>query len=250
MSVTMSRTDGVTVFTVTSDPQSRWPPLFQILKTLCYSPVCCSVSQHLRTVQRTSLSVLGTIQIIVGLLNIGLGVILRLSRVGSSWEMDVTGFPFWLGALFIVFGITCILSERFSSPCLVIFNVILNLAGVAFAIAGIVLYSVNLATIYWWGMCNNYDYDYSYNRHRATPSPEEIHMKEKCLEVRELLLMLLRSINAVLIVLSALEFCVTISSAVLGIKALKRTEEKPNKSSEDPELYKPLMEEVSTKIAI
>lgn len=248
MSVTVSRTDGVTVFTLTSDPQSRWPPLCQILKNLCFSPVCCSVSQHLREVQRTSLSVLGTLQIVIGLLNIGLGVLLRVSSLGSSWQMDSTGFPFWLGALFIMFGITCILSERFSSPCLVVFNVILNLAGVGFATAGIVLYTINMVEIYGWGMCGDY-YDYGYHQH-TTSSPEEMRIKEKCLEAKRLLLMVLRSINVVLIVLSVLELCVVISSAVLGIKALKRTEKEPNESSEDPELYKPLMEEVATKLVV
>ncbi len=55
----MSRADGVTVFTLTTDPQSAWPPICQIFKGLCYSPMCCSVSQHLRRVQNMSQSVLG-----------------------------------------------------------------------------------------------------------------------------------------------------------------------------------------------
>lgn len=59
MSVSITRSDGVTVLTMTSDPKSRWPPLCQIFKGLCYSPVCCSVSQHLRIVQRTTQSLLG-----------------------------------------------------------------------------------------------------------------------------------------------------------------------------------------------
>lgn len=59
MSVSVSTADGVTVFTLTSDPKSPWPPLCQILKGLCYNPTCCSVSQQLKTVQRTSQSVLG-----------------------------------------------------------------------------------------------------------------------------------------------------------------------------------------------
>ena len=59
MAMTMTKADGVTVFTLTSDPKSAWPPLCQILKALCYSPVCCSVSQRLRMIQKTSQSVLG-----------------------------------------------------------------------------------------------------------------------------------------------------------------------------------------------
>ena len=41
--------------------------------------------------------------------------------------------------------------------------------------------------------------------------------------------MLLRGMNAVLIVLSALELCLVISSAVMGIKALRSSQKKGNK---------------------
>ncbi|XP_049901878.1 transmembrane protein 176B-like isoform X4 [Epinephelus moara] len=248
MSITMAKADGVTVFTVTSDPRSAYPPLCQIIKGLCYNPECCSVSQHLRKVQRSSQSVLGALHIMVGLFNIGLGVILFCSHGGASYQMFSTGFPFWIGALCMLFGIIGIVSEKYPSPCLVIINVILNLAGVGFAIASIVLYSVNMTNIWLWSMCDNdYNYDY-YSRHRPTaaPSPGEEIMKEKCLEGKELILMLLRSINAVLIVLSALELCLVISSAVMGIKALRSSEKEKDKKIGDPESYKPLLEEVTS----
>ncbi|XP_041650129.1 uncharacterized protein LOC121514103 [Cheilinus undulatus] len=241
MSVTMTRSDGVTVFTLTSDPQSSLPPICQILKGLCYSPVCCSVSQRLKKFQGASQSVLGALHIMVGLLNISLGAILLYGE--SSWQMYHYKFPIWLGVLFILFGIMNILSEKFPSPCLVILSVILNLSGVAFAITAIVLYIINVLNIWLWWMCHEFDYDIRY-RHRATLSPEEM---TKCLEIQGLVLMILRSINAVLIVLAVLELCVTISSAVLGIKALKQKTE--NKSPDDPEQYKPLLEEVTSNPA-
>lgn len=59
MSIGMTKADGVTVLTLTSDSQSSWPPLCQILKALCYNPVCCTVSQHLRVLQGKSQTVLG-----------------------------------------------------------------------------------------------------------------------------------------------------------------------------------------------
>ncbi|XP_072249651.1 membrane-spanning 4-domains subfamily A member 6C-like [Leuresthes tenuis] len=246
MSLTMSKSDGVTVFTLTSDPQSHWPPLCQIIRSLCYSPLCCSVSQQLRRVLRTSLSVLGVIQIMVGLLNIGLGCIFRFTRGFSWWRLDITGYPFWLGALFTVFGIVCILSEKYPSPCLVTLNVILNLAGVGFAIAGIVLYSLQLGFAHIWYSCDDYSDGY-----RATQRPySSENMKENCLEVKEMALILLRSISGVLVVLSVLELCVVISSAVLGIKALRSAGKEQNESSDDPELCQPLLEEVTTKPGI
>ncbi|KAG8009841.1 Membrane-spanning 4-domains subfamily A member 8 [Nibea albiflora] len=224
MSVTMAKADGVTVFTLTSDPQSSCPPLCQILAGLCYSPVCCSVSQHLKRVQKSSQSVLGALHIMVGLLNIGLGAI--LTSGDGVWWMRYIGFPFWLGALFMFFGVVSILSEKFPSPCLVILSVILNLAGAAFAITAIVLYTIQLTPIGFWLMCG---YDYYYYPRRTTPSPHEDIMKEKCLEGGALVQMILRSIDAVLIVLSVLELCVTISSAVLGLSDLCSREKKENK---------------------
>ncbi|XP_056299700.1 uncharacterized protein LOC130212631 [Pseudoliparis swirei] len=251
MSVTMTKADGVTVFTMISDPQSVLPPLCQILKGLCYSPVCCSVSQHLKTVQRKAQSALGAMHIMVGLLNIGLGVILLCSHGGSSWMMGETMFPVWIGALNILFGIVGILSEKWPSPCLVIVNVILNLGGVAFSIASIVLYSINIASIGLWWMCRNdyYDDDFrsSYGQTTKMPSPGEEHMREKCLEGKALALMLLRSMTALLIVLSALELCLVISSAVLGIKALKGGVKGEKEKTGDPEHYKPLLEEVTSQ---
>uniref|UniRef100_A0A3Q1BIL7 Transmembrane protein 176l.4 n=1 Tax=Amphiprion ocellaris TaxID=80972 RepID=A0A3Q1BIL7_AMPOC len=251
MSVTMTKAEGVTVFTLTSDPQSAWPPLCQIFKGLCYSPVCCSVSQQLRRIQRTSQSVLGTLQIMVGLLNLVLGAIVL--GPSSWWHLYYFAmFPFWLGALFIVFGIVCILSEKYPSPCLVILTLVLNLAGVAFAITAIVMYSISVADTYmggWYWYCDHNDYDYyGYRRHHTTttPSPERDVLQEKCLEARELAQMLLRGINGVLIVLSVLELCVVISSVVLGIKALRSRQKESNKSAEEPESFKPLLDEVTT----
>ncbi|XP_032415201.1 transmembrane protein 176B-like [Xiphophorus hellerii] len=247
MSVTMSRTDGVTMFTLTSDPDSRWPPLCQILKSLCYSPVCCSVSQQLRTVLKTSLSVLAAVHMMIGLLNIGLGVIYHLSY-SAPYFYYFTCFPYWMGSLFIVFGIMCILSEKYPSPCLIILNVFVNLAGAALAIAAIVLYSVVEGNMYVWFSCDDGQY-YYYRRTTPSPSADAAYFKEKCLEGKAMIQMLLRSILGVLIVLSVVELCVAISSAVLGIKALRRTG-KQNKASDESEYFKPLLEEVTTEPAV
>ncbi|XP_030014074.1 membrane-spanning 4-domains subfamily A member 15-like [Sphaeramia orbicularis] len=219
MSVTVAKANGVTVFTLTSDPNSACPPLCQILKGLCYSPVCCSVSQPLRRLQGTSQSVLGALQIMIGALHIGLGAILCSSGGALSFKMEITGYPFWLGALFIFFGIMCILSEKLPSPCLVITNVILNLAGVAFAITSIVLYSTNTG--------NYDDYSDSYQ-----------------------LWMMVRSINIVLIILSDLELCIVVSVVFLGIKALKKRGSGETKETENPEFYKPLLKDIPSNPAV
>ncbi|XP_030014068.1 uncharacterized protein LOC115435641 [Sphaeramia orbicularis] len=243
MSVTMAKADGVTVFTLTSDPNSACPPLCQMFKGLCYSPVCCSVSQPLRRLQGTSQSVLGALQIMIGILNIGFGTIL--------WGPV---FPFWLGSLFIFFGIMCILSEKFPSPCLVIFNVILNLIGIAFSITAIVFYSIFLDRSWWYyySSCETNRYWGYSSRYRmtATESPELQIMIKKCEEGQHLIMMLRKSICIVLIILSVLELCITISSVVLGIKALRKRGKEQNKSSEVPEHYKELLEDATTNATV
>lgn len=242
MSVTVSNADGVTVFTLTSDPKSPWPPLCQILKGLCYNPACCSVSQQLKKVQRTSQSVLGTLHIMDGLLNIGLGAILICSGPGSSWTMESTGYPFWLGGLFIFFGIMCILSEKCPSFCLVILNVVLNISGVAFAITAIVLYSINISDIYLWWICHEEYW------HHGKPSQLPVgEMLAKCEVGAAMIAGMLRGINVLLIILSTLELCVALSSVVMGMKTLCGGANTGDKSVDDPEVIQPLLVEATAE---
>ena len=59
---------------------------------------------------------------------------------------------------------------------------ILNLAGVGFAIAGIVLYSLELGLAHLWDGCDDYRDEY-----RATQRPYSLdNIKENCLKVEEL----------------------------------------------------------------
>uniref|UniRef100_A0A3Q2Q8B1 Membrane-spanning 4-domains subfamily A member 18 n=1 Tax=Fundulus heteroclitus TaxID=8078 RepID=A0A3Q2Q8B1_FUNHE len=241
MSVTMAKQDGVTVFTIQSNPQSPWPPVCQILKSLCYNPLCCSVSQHLRKTQGTSLSVLGAMQIMTGLLTMGFGGILRASEA-TYWEPNFTEFPYWLGVLFITFGSMCLLSERFPSLCLVGLTVMLNLAGVAFAITAIVLFSIQISLEFWW-YCSIYSSSYSnYDRTTAAPLEREFS-RQMCLEGKYVAQVIHKGINVVLIILSILELCVVISSAIIGIKTLRNFRKEENTRTDDPECNKLMLGE-------
>lgn len=51
--------EGVTVVTVASNPQNPCPPLCQVLCGLCYNPLCCVVSETLKTFQGGSQYILG-----------------------------------------------------------------------------------------------------------------------------------------------------------------------------------------------
>ncbi|KAM8736094.1 uncharacterized protein AB9X84_024290 isoform 1-T1 [Acanthopagrus schlegelii] len=236
MSLTTSQADGVTVLTFTTGPESSCPPLCQIIKGLCYSPVCCSVSQHLRRVQRYYQSLLGALHIMIGLLNIGLGEIL-ISSGATWWQMDASGFRYWLGGMYILFGIVSILTEKYPSPCLVILNVILNLAAIALGIAAIVLYMINIGMLWVWRMYHDIYWPGFYAR-----PPYKVILDEG----QALVIMFVRGINAVLIVLSILEICVAIASFLLGITALRSREKREDESNDEPEHYKELLEEVTS----
>ncbi|XP_041650122.1 membrane-spanning 4-domains subfamily A member 4A-like [Cheilinus undulatus] len=243
MSVSRTTADGVTVITLTSDPKSLCPPFCQVIKNLCYSPPCFSLSQDLRRVQGASQSILGALQILIGLLNIALGAIVICNT--PLWPGYDYIFPFWIGGMFILFGGMCILSEKHPSPCVAVLNVILNLSGAGFAIAGIILNSINLAIAAFW-LCEQDFNDDSGFYGDATPSPRENTMTDKCLIAEEFFLGLYRGIFALMIALSVLEFFITISSAVLGIKALCSTKMGQNKSPDEQEHYQKLQKDVTS----
>ncbi|KAG9345282.1 hypothetical protein JZ751_009828 [Albula glossodonta] len=242
MPFSVSKGEGVTVFTVTSDPGSNVPLVLQLLGTLCCSP-WCFVSKGLKKLQNGNHSALGTVQIMVGLFTIGLGVVLfNVCHSGMFW----IGAPFWLGALFICAGVMNILGEWFPSPCLVLLTVIMNLASACLAVTAIVIYAVDMGdglNIAW--RCRSPFYQRDSWESTQVPSPEKMKNYEICNNLRPIVQMIAGGIYSVLIVLAVLQLCVSISTAVLGVKAIckSKREEKPKP---DPELYQPLLEEVTT----
>ncbi|XP_048009877.1 transmembrane protein 176A-like [Megalobrama amblycephala] len=246
MSLTVSQGEGMTVITVTPNTKSKWPVLCQILRLLCCSPLC-SVSQDMKGKLSNSHIALGVVQMIVGILNIVVGIV--FTCLGLYWNMYMMAMgPFWLGSLFLVAGIVCILAAKFPSSCLLVIGMIVNVVSAALAITAVALYSVDLANSH-----NGYYYDYScdqsynsysgysrydYDRYR-TPSPEENMRMETCLYYKNLTEMVFRGLDIMMIVLAVLQLCVTISFCVLTGKALCKKDE----DAKDPELYKQLLED-------
>ncbi|XP_052434592.1 uncharacterized protein tmem176l.1 isoform X4 [Carassius gibelio] len=245
MTLTVSRGEGLTVITVTSNPKSKWPVLCQILGSLCYSPVC-SVSQGMKGKLKDVHTALGTVQMIIGVLNIVAGILLKC--LGSWFVMERIGQgPFWLGSLFLVVGIVCILTAKFPSSCLLTIGILLNAVGAALAITAVVLYSVDLANDHSYEDCetrNYYSSRYDGNPYKETPSPGDDRRKEMCLYYKNLQEIFFRGLDIMMIVLAVLQLCVTISFCVVTGKALCKKDEDV-KSVEDPELHKPLLEDVT-----
>uniref|UniRef100_A0A3P8U2B5 Uncharacterized protein n=1 Tax=Amphiprion percula TaxID=161767 RepID=A0A3P8U2B5_AMPPE len=216
MTIPVVKQKAATVVTVATEAKSMFPPLCQILKALCYSPVCCSVNRGL--MQSPVIGALGAVQIMVGLFNIGLGP----GRMSKHPE-DFTNLKaaYWLGAVYIVAGSVSVFADRFPSRCLVGFAVFMNIVGSIFAVVGIVLYAIDLGESSWSGWCDD-------------------NFNDECRFLAYYVQRLLTGMDVTLIVLAAFQLCVCISFTVLGIKALGYREN----GIVDVENYQPLLKEV------
>ncbi|KAA0702707.1 hypothetical protein E1301_Tti024135 [Triplophysa tibetana] len=137
---------------------------------------------------------------------------------------------------FLAVGIVCNLAAKFPSPCLLVITVILNIVSAGLAIAAVVLYSMDVAVgSYLW--CNDNDY-------YSTPSPEQRRNTEACQYYKHLNQMILGGLDIMMIALAVLQLCVTISFCVVTLKALCE-KSGAAKSVEDPQLYKPLLEDAA-----
>ncbi|XP_016536428.1 uncharacterized protein LOC103150813 isoform X1 [Poecilia formosa] len=143
------------------------------------------------TVKKNVLNVSQTVQIMVGVFNVGLG------------PERVETFPYWLGVPFMAAGVLSLLADRFPLRWLTGFSVFLNIAGSILSIVAIVLYAVHLASFTVIGMCGILDETNSKN----------------CIFLANLAQKLLRGVDITMIVMSVLQLCVCISLAVLGNKA-------------------------------
>ncbi|XP_059195856.1 uncharacterized protein LOC131976720 [Centropristis striata] len=181
---------------------SKLPPLCQILKFLFYNLCCCSEDPG--QIQTSVTTALGTLQIMVGLFNIGLGP----GRTSTS-PGDVTslGAAYWLGSVFIVAGIMSILAGQFPSSCLMGFTVFMNISGAVFAITGIVLYAIDLGNSSLLWVCE-----------RSASNADD--SGDNCINVALFAQRLLTCMDTTLIAVTVLQLFVSIRYTVLGIKAL------------------------------
>ncbi|XP_027624772.1 membrane-spanning 4-domains subfamily A member 12-like [Tupaia chinensis] len=94
---------------------------------------------------------LGGIQIIIGCMHIGFGIILGLmndvpGHVGGFASTASTGgYPYWGGISFIVCGSLSISASKKFSPALIISSLGMNIASVIFTLAGMVLLLLDMS---------------------------------------------------------------------------------------------------------
>ncbi|XP_073703467.1 uncharacterized protein [Garra rufa] len=237
MTLTVSQGEGLTVITVTSNPKSKWPVLCEILGFLCYNPVC-SVSQGMQGKLKDLLTALGIVQMCIGVLNIAVGILFTCARFYFSMYATAQG-PFWLGSVLLLSGIVCILAVKFPTSSLLVITVILNVVSAALAITAAVLYSIDLAMGSSLSCYREHNYYYAPNKYWF---PSQKSNFESCFYHKSLSEAILGGLDIMMVVLSVLQLCVTISFCVLTGKALcKKDDDK--RLVWDPELYKPLLED-------
>nr|XP_057941146.1 membrane-spanning 4-domains subfamily A member 3-like [Doryrhamphus excisus] len=179
-------------------------------------PISCSPCRV--AVRGGATAVLGTIQILVGVFNIGLGP-------GRTWQhpffLASLGAAYWLGAVFVSAGILSILAGQCPSCCLVGLTVFMNIASAILSIVAIVLYAVDMGKLSLYLFCGVRPY----------------FDNSACQDVAYFAMRLIRGMDVTLVVLAALQLCVSISMSVLAIKALVLGCRK--KRDEDVEEFQP-----------
>ncbi|XP_059196281.1 uncharacterized protein LOC131977039 isoform X2 [Centropristis striata] len=222
MSITVVQDKGVTVINLEMDRTSKLPLLCQILKTLCCSMQSCSLFRRANgLMESNTVSALGSIQIMVGLFNIGLGP----GRISLHPEDFVhLGVAYWLGGVFIVSGIVSLLANRF--PCLfsVGFAVLMNIIGSIFSSIGIRRYALDTADISTFQFCDE----------------DNLH-RNYCGNVARLYRRLVIGMDISMIVLTVLQLIVCITVTVLGIRVLFYLRNKEDARHDQPEMKEALL---------
>ncbi|XP_028326904.1 uncharacterized protein LOC114478213 isoform X1 [Gouania willdenowi] len=142
-----------------------------------------------------SLDSLATVQIMVGLFNIGLGP----GRPNTGpYDVNNLYAAYWLGAVSIIVGIMTFLScIRY---CLRIFSAIFNIVGAIFSIVGIVLYAIDLSGASFTWMCDDQVLGGA---------------SDKCIYLSYIAQDMLRGMDITLIILISLQLFAHVTAAVL-----------------------------------
>ncbi|XP_074087502.1 membrane-spanning 4-domains subfamily A member 4A-like isoform X1 [Macrotis lagotis] len=94
---------------------------------------------------------LGTVQIMIALINLGLGMIISFTPWNSyrfNFFLWYTGYIFWGSAFFIVSGSLSIAAANRTTRSLILSSLIMNIISSVVAGLGIIFYSINMVTFH------------------------------------------------------------------------------------------------------
>ncbi|XP_057691008.1 uncharacterized protein LOC130915191 [Corythoichthys intestinalis] len=154
---------------------------------------CCS-----RPIRSRVLGILGTVQILVGVTNLGLGAGRTRTRPGDFASL---GAAYWIGATFITAGVLSVLSGQCPSCCFASLTVTINVLCAIMSVVAVVLYALDLAALSVSFFCGVGDW----------------YRDDGCREVASYAVKLTRGMDVTLLVLAVLVLCVSISASVLAV---------------------------------
>uniref|UniRef100_A0A8C4RGJ7 Membrane-spanning 4-domains subfamily A member 15-like n=1 Tax=Erpetoichthys calabaricus TaxID=27687 RepID=A0A8C4RGJ7_ERPCA len=146
----------------------------------------CPVPQKLQRFLEGEPKALGVVQIMIGVINIGFGIVLAFS--GSL--AVISGIPFWASIMYIISGSLSICAADKMQLCKIKGALATNIISTIFSGIGIIMYSMDLGIQICFNKCY---YNYSY-------------------EVAQ-------GIKGVLLIFTILEFCVSLCTSVYCCKA-------------------------------
>ncbi|XP_041094951.1 membrane-spanning 4-domains subfamily A member 4D-like [Polyodon spathula] len=189
----------VTQFYPQAPPDNGPPALAGVPRCQVFpSGSLCQPSGQLKRFLKGEPRVLGTVQIIVGVINILFGVV--LSR--TLWSVAVIlGAPFWTGVFYIISGSLSVAADRTPRISLVKGTLAMNVLSSIAAGIGIIIYLVDLAV---WSRCK------SYPHHSSGRDDDSAVLFNSAAQ----------GLKSVLLLFTILEFCVAISVSAFGCKAV------------------------------
>ncbi|XP_010631379.1 membrane-spanning 4-domains subfamily A member 4A-like [Fukomys damarensis] len=147
--------------------------------------------------------VLGAMQVMVGLMNLSMGIVMMCSSIPSYGQKAFTvytGYSVWGSVMFIISGSFSIAAARRTTKGLVRASLGLNITSSVFAGVGMILLIVSLVL--------NAAYPFSCYYYRNT--------SENCYLRQSILI----GLDGVMFILSVLEFCVAVSLSSFGCKVI------------------------------
>ncbi|XP_069083954.1 membrane-spanning 4-domains subfamily A member 4D-like isoform X2 [Pleurodeles waltl] len=205
MKQAMAGANGVLVITQVIPPTQQQ----QIqVGTSVFQSVLCQFPVPLQKFIKGEPKALGVAQILIGLIQFILGIILAIS-MGTIFSVGViVGIPFWAGIFFIISGSLSTAAERNRNICLVKASLGMNIVSSVAAFLGFIFYAIDL------GICSVYGW-YSEGGHGGMYDDSARRFTQSFVAV-------VKGIEALLLLLVLVEFCISISTSVFGCKAVCR----------------------------
>ncbi|XP_069083950.1 membrane-spanning 4-domains subfamily A member 15-like [Pleurodeles waltl] len=143
MSSTVAESSNVKVVTEVYSPHD--PRVAQLRKISPEKSHDSNISQVFKKVQPKAI---GTVQIVVGLLQILFAIVVTSAEVIHKTLTTSSGVYFWIGVVFLISGCITVTVETKDISWLVKASVAANLLGLVVAVVALIIHTVELTTVF------------------------------------------------------------------------------------------------------